>query len=303
MEGDQNTTSTSTSTPSPMDGHGEGNIATVSLKLPPFWPADPHVWFAQIEAQFSTRKITSERTKYQYVVASLQPDVAQEVRDFIIHEPSEQPFTTLKTALISRTSASEQKRLKQLLTEEELGDRKPSQLLRRMRQLLGERELEKSILKQLFLQRLPSNVQLILASSSDSVDTDKLAEIADRIIDVAMPHTVAAVTPSTTSRTPTTTSEMTQLRGEIEQLVSQVRSLSFQLRERSRSRNRGQSQYTGRQSRPSSPAPSHRNTPATDECWYHETYGDNAHRCRQPCSRASSTTTGSSSQGNDQASE
>ena len=292
MEGDH-TTSTSTSTSSQVDGHGDGNIAMVSLKLPPYWPADPHVWFAQIEAQFSTKKITSERTKYQHVVASLQPDVAQEVRDFIIDEPSENPFTTLKTALISRTSASEQKRLKQLLTEEELGDRKPSQLLRRMRQLLGERELEKSILKQLFLQQLPSNVQLILASSSDSVDTDKLAEIADRIIDVAMPPTVAAVTPSTTS----------QLRREIEQLASQVRSLSFQLRERSRSRNRGQSQYTGRQSRPSSPAPNLRNSSATAECWYHETYGDNALRCRQPCSRASSTTTGSSSQVNDQASE
>ena len=308
MEGDGTTStssspSTSTSTATQVEQPAAGNIAAVSIKLPPYWPADPHVWFAQIEAQFATRRITNERTKYQHVVASLQPDIAQEVRDFIIDEPAEKPFATLKAALIARTSASEQKRLQQLLTEEELGDRKPSQLLRRMRQLLGDRKLENSILKQLFLQRLPSNVQLILASSSDSVDTDRLAEIADRIIDVALPHTVAAVAPSTKSSIPTSSTEISKLREEMEQLASQVRSLSFQLRERSRSRSRGQSQTPDRQNRPASPAPTPRSSTST-ECWYHETYGDNAYRCRSPCSRApSSTSPSSSSQGNDQAGE
>ena len=273
----------------------------MSMKLLPYWPADPHVWFAQVEAQFATRKITNERTKYQHVVASLQPDIAQEVRDFIINEPAEKPFTTLKATLISRTSASEQKRLQQLLTEEELGDRKPSQLLRRMRQLLGDRKLENSILKQLFLLRLPSNVQLILASTSDSVDTDKLAEIADRIIDVAMPQTVAAIAPPAKLPTTTSDNELSKMRGEIEKLAGQMRSLSSQLKERSRSRGRSQTQGNGRQNRSASPAPTSRSS-TTTECWYHETYGDNAYRCRSPCSRASSSGS-SSAQGNDQAGE
>ena len=113
-------------------------VGAIQIKLPPFWPKDPALWFAQIEAQFTTRGITASRTKFDYVVSSLSPEFAIEVRDLLLSPPRDQPYETLKRELTNRTSLSEQRRLQQLLTAEELGDRKPTQVLRRIQQLLGD---------------------------------------------------------------------------------------------------------------------------------------------------------------------
>ena len=241
------TTKSELSTPD----HATAPVSAVSVKLPLYWPNDPVIWFAQVEAQFFTRGITSELTKYSYVIASLQPSIAQEVRDFFINTPADQPYTKLKEELIKRTSESEQKRLQKLLTTEELGDKKPSQLLRKMEPLLGDRTLEPSILKQLFMQRLPTNDQLILASTSD-VDITQLAKLADKIVEVS-PHasaiqacaTVPApALPLLAAVKPSVPSELQLLRAQVEKLTAQMEMMVRQNHYRhSRSSSRDSSQY------------------------------------------------------------
>ena len=79
--------------------------AAVSIKLSPYWSNDPALWFSQVEAQFTTRGITSELTKYSHVVGFFQPKVDQKVRDLLINPPAENPFNQLKSELVKRTVA------------------------------------------------------------------------------------------------------------------------------------------------------------------------------------------------------
>ena len=257
-----------------VEGRDAGTVtAAVHLKLPPFWPADPDVWFAQVEAQFSTRGITVQKTKYDYVVASLSPEFATEVRDLILHVP-DNPYDTLKQQLIQRTCLPEQRRLQQLFHSMELGDRKPSQLLRRMRQLLGDgaTEAEGPLLRELFMQRLPSSVRMVLASSVKDTSLEEIAELADKIIDVAPPN-VSAVTPPTTDTVEDLRVEVTRLK----ELISTLSSRSRSPRPRSPSPRHRQPQW---RSPPLSPPP------PTSLCWYHRRFGDRARNCTPPCTKS-----------------
>lgn len=69
-----------------------------------------------------------------------------------------------------------------------------------MTQLLGGTVLEDSIFKQLFLQCLPTNVQLILAPTSDSISINQLAVKADKILEVNPSPTPYVTAVSATSK-------------------------------------------------------------------------------------------------------
>lgn len=138
-----------------------------------------------MEAQFNTRDISSQKTNFDYVVASLSPEFAQEVQDLILKPPTANAYDTLKATLVQQSnvassSSSAQKNLH--------GDRKPTQLLRRIQKLLGDKiaATDSSFLRELFLLRLSQNVRMVLASS-DTTDLNKLAVLADKIAEVAAP--------------------------------------------------------------------------------------------------------------------
>jgi len=73
-----------------------------SLRLPPFWPDRPAVWFAQAESQFEFAAITGQSTNSNYVVSQLNQQQGGEVEDIIISQPEQEPYNRLKVELVRR---------------------------------------------------------------------------------------------------------------------------------------------------------------------------------------------------------
>ncbi|BHF66082.1 hypothetical protein SprV_0200909600 [Sparganum proliferum] len=192
-----------------------------NFDLPSVWLGDIALWLRTVESRFALRQITREDTKFHYVVAALPMDIATYPRNIIDCPPTEAPYTALKEALISRISLSTQKRLQRLISEEDLGDGKTTQLLRRLEQLADGQKLDATMFKQLLLQRLPPSVQAILAPNIPSSTVQMLAETADRILEyyqppvtvnVASRSTIAPTIEDVVKRLDALTLEVSQLR-------------------------------------------------------------------------------------------
>lgn len=85
-----------------------------------------------LEAEFDACKIRSDAVKYRDMIRHLDEPTMNAVADIIQRPPPTDKYETLKKVLIKRFSDSEEQQMHRLLNEMELGDKKPSQLLREM---------------------------------------------------------------------------------------------------------------------------------------------------------------------------
>lgn len=246
------------------------SICRVSVKLPPFWPDRPAIWFAQVEAQFTISGISTDQTKFDYVIAQLDTRVIGEVEDVILQPPPTEKYNKLKSELIRRLSTSEEQRVRQLVSDEELGDRRPSQFLRHLRSLAGSTLTDENLLRQLWMRRLPQHLQAILAAQSE-LSLNKVAELADKILEVspgvAVSRSSAVYSASTPAAAPSSLDDITK---RLDELTRQITALTAV---RGRNRSRGPSTQRDRSQTPGVPK----------ICFYHRKYGIKGVKCVKPC--------------------
>ncbi|CAE1318276.1 unnamed protein product [Acanthosepion pharaonis] len=149
--------------------------------LPTYNEQNTKNWFLQLEAIFSVRRIASQQSKFTNIVQVLPPKVVDEVADILENVPEQEPYTRLKDAILKRTGRSDEDLLWELFTHVTRGDRTPSQLLRFMRSRLRKHSMAKSILRELWMDKLPTTITQILAPIAENTPLDQLADSADRI--------------------------------------------------------------------------------------------------------------------------
>ena len=243
-----------------------------TFRAPPFCNHDPSMWFSLLECGFMANKITKSLTKFLHTTSLLPPDVLSQVSDVIATAAqSETPYEDLKTAILTRLQSSVTARLQELLSKEELGNEKPSDLLRRMKKLLGEsyRTFDQTLFHHLFYQRLPPSIQRNLFSVKSKLTIEELAELADEFM------TSIPSEPVVQNISPVHSSRIGDLLGKISQLTQQVHSLQEQFSRRSQHQNRSTSRHRCRSKSP--------RRAANSFCYYHRKYGANAYRCTKPC--------------------
>ncbi|XP_026763839.1 uncharacterized protein LOC113522363 [Galleria mellonella] len=261
------------------------DISTINLKVPVFAPDDPEIWFALLEGQFNLHNITDDSDKFTYVTSSLDVQHAKAVKDIILNPPASKRYDKIKTELIKRLSASHERKVKQLLTHEELGDRKPSQFLRHLQDLAGS-SVPEDLLRTIWSNRLPQSIQTVLASQTTH-SLEQLSDLADRIQEITTPCHVAA-TSSSMSSSNSSSREIAELKKMVEHLALKLeehtkashrpshRSRTPRRRHSSRQRSRSNSSY--------------RKFPI---CWYHSMHGADARKCLKPCDYKAGNSMGS----------
>ncbi|GFT72314.1 uncharacterized protein TNCV_3608831 [Trichonephila clavipes] len=201
--------------------------------------------------------ISSDDTKYSALVANLDAETLSYVSDIVLSPPNSDKYHTLSQRLITQFSDSETQKIKKLLTDLQLGDEKPSHLLRKMK------ELSNGQLQDDFLQK----------------PLDKLAIIADKVSEVvgASSTICAAKTVPPPSQSSSCNAQPT-----MDSLARQIQELSLQVAELTRERNSSRHQrYSSDRRRSHSRSRSVYR--GSGICYYHRRYKEQARKCVSPC--------------------
>ena len=286
--------------------------AVVNHKTPslgPFNHENPKLWLELAEMAFTISGEYTDEQKNYFVLSTLPSPLVNDVYDFIKRDADNRPsYIDLKNFIIQHTSIPTQEKIKQLLNDAYLGDRKPTQFLRHLKDLVGNpNDANSDIVRSIFLQRLPVNISMIIAPHPN-LTLDQLAIMADNIqsqMDCSRPTAMAnrkserrhdfnaddifdltasinSLKLETQNTADTNKQLITAMQNQLTNFITTANNAISELKRevdylrernrfsRSRSRDRSFSRDRTQQSQ-------------NGLCFYHNRFGNNARACQNPC--------------------
>ena len=120
--------------------------------------AEPQIWFAHAEAQFTLWKIVADGAKYFYILSALDQATTSLLKEFIGNPQEDDKYEAVKARLLETFNLSELEQATFLLHFWPLGDTKLSALMGKMLALVGN-HTPCFLFGQLFLEYLAEDVR------------------------------------------------------------------------------------------------------------------------------------------------
>lgn len=259
------------------------NVGLSTLKLPQFYDKYPQQWFVLAESQFRIKNINQESIKYDYLLLALSQDLFATVSDIVQNindnwnNPGLNPYTLLKEALLERNSLSESQRLETLLKDIDIGDRKPSEFYRALKQTAGQSDsITEKLITQLWIRKLPMQIQISLKTLPNP-DVKTLLSMADSIYEIFLMNNQGHLQAIGSS------SEQLIKNEHISRLENQIKLLTESIQKLTTNHTQQSSNFKRFRSRSNS-RPRNIQSDSTEQlCWYHKKFGTKAKKCISPC--------------------
>lgn len=251
---------------------GDTHIQQVTeVKMQAFYESEPELWFIVVESQFAARKITNEKSRYSHVVANLNCTTASQVKDLLKTPFAEGHYDKLKDQLIAIYAETASEKFRKLISNADIGDKKPSQFLHYMKSLASH-GITDDFIKKLWIQRLAPTSRAVLSASKDNLDD--MAKMADSMWEVSDRFNVNAIK---VEKDPLET-KFDKLAAALEKISQRINSIDKKehVSRRDSTPHHYRSRSKSTQSRDSVPE-------AHGVCWFHRKFGSAAKQCREPC--------------------
>ncbi|XP_058805647.1 uncharacterized protein LOC131672450 [Phymastichus coffea] len=242
------------------------------FKAPPFLEDKIKVWFMLLEANFNTAHITNDESKYCHTLSSLTTKAINQVEDVIVAPPEANKYENLKEKMIERFTESDSSRMKKLMENEQMGDRKPSEFFRCLKSY-GTSNTTDAFIMSVWKTRLPPTLQAHLTVTSET-ETAKLLKLADSVHEV--------------NHSPAKQINAVEHHDGLAMLSEQIKNLILQISTRDQGQGRSRSRNRGNKNNRSQTPANNRAQPTSESngrlYYYHHNFKEKATKCRSGCS-------------------